>query len=83
METLQTSTSPALVVEMEKYGDILLKADKAVFQKSRTDAWRFVYLTTRSGEVIGSQDCCQRSVEAALKIGQGQSFGGQTPRDEQ
>ena len=73
----------SLVVEMEKYGDILLKADKAVFQKSRTDAWQFVYLTTRSGEVIGSQDCCKRSVEAALKIGQGQSFGGQIPRDEQ
>jgi hypothetical protein len=69
-----------LVLEIEKYGDILLEADKAVFQMSGTDTWQFLYLTTRSGKVIGSQDCCERSVEAAVKTGQWQSFGGQIPR---
>ena len=72
----------SLSAEMGKYGDIMLEADNVVFERSGAEAWQFLYLTTRSGEVIATQDCCRRTVEAFLKTGQGQSFGGQVPREE-
>ena len=65
-----------LVEEMEKYGDILQEASSATFAQVDGQGWRFEYCTTRSGKVIGSLACYERTRENMERVGPGVSLGG-------
>ena len=61
-----------LSIEMEKYKDLLQEADSATFASVGIDDWKFQYLTTKSGKVVGTRECCERTVEKMDSISQGQ-----------
>ena len=65
-EAFPTLELKGLVTEMEKYGDVLQNANTATFEKVGTGPWQFLYVTTRSGEVLGTLQCYERTV-ATLK----------------
>ena len=65
-----------LVEEMEKYGDILRESSSATFTQVGRQSWRFEYCTTRSGKVIGSLACYERTRENMGRVGPGVSLGG-------
>ena len=52
-----------LTEEMEKYGDILQEAESAILARAESNDWEFLYLTTRSGQVIGTVECYERTIE--------------------
>lgn len=59
-----------LFEEMEAYGDLLKHADSATFSYSSDENWQFEYLTTKTGRVIGSKTCYERTIsmrESALR----------------
>ena len=57
-----------LVAEMEKYGDLLQDADRATFARTETNDWEFLYLTTRSGRVIGTAKCHERTIATLRRM---------------
>ena len=63
-EDFPTINLAAAADQIEQYTDIMQGADNAVFERSGGDDWRFLYLTTKSGKVIGDADCCERTVVA-------------------
>lgn len=65
-----------LVEEMEKYGDILREASSATFTQVGRQSWRFEYCTTRSGKIVGSVACYERTKEIMERVGPGISLGG-------
>ena len=52
-----------LVDTVTKFGDILEQADSATFMLSKTENWKLQYLTTKSGETIGTKECYDRTIE--------------------
>lgn len=58
-----------LVAEMEEYGDLLQDADRATFALTETNDWEFLYLTTRSGRVIGTTKCYDRTITTLSLMG--------------
>ena len=58
-----------LVAEMEKYGDLLQDADRATFARTETNDWEFLYLTTRSGRVIGTTKCHETTIATLRRMG--------------
>lgn len=52
-----------LTAEMEKYGDLLQKAQEVTFSQVGVDAWEFQYLKTRTGEVLGTPTCFDRTLQ--------------------
>ena len=61
-----------LTAEMEKYRDLLQDADSARFARVGADDWEFLYLTTRSGQVIGTLECYERAFELLRSMRRGQ-----------
>ena len=47
--------------EIEKYRDVLNDADKIILARVKTNDWRFLYATTRSGKVIGTLECYENT----------------------
>ena len=52
-----------LAAEIEKYGDLLDVAQEVTFVRAGVDDWKFQYLKTRKGQVIGSLECHERTVQ--------------------
>ncbi len=63
-----------LTTEMEKYGDLLQHASEATFAMTEDGKWNLLHLKTRTGEVIGTQECYERTIEKAGDI-KGVSLG--------
>ena len=57
-----------LTAEMEKYGDLLRQAEEATFARTEAGEWEFQYLTTRTGEVLGSVKCHKRKMDKLRRI---------------
>ena len=57
-----------LTSEMEKYGDVLQQAEEATFLRTDT-GWKFQYLKTRTGEVLGSEECYSRTLRRLRGVG--------------
>lgn len=57
-----------LTAEMEKYGDLLQQAEEVTFLRTDT-SWKFQYLKTRTGEVLGSQECYSRTLKRLRSAG--------------
>lgn len=52
----------SLRAELEKYKDVLHGADSITFGREGSDRWRFLYMTTKAGQVIGSLECFERTM---------------------
>ena len=70
-----------LTAEMEKYGDLLQEAESAVFARVGGDHWKLQYLTMRSGQVIGTRDCYNRTIELLHGMGQSRPPKDVPPED--
>lgn len=57
-----------LTAEMENYKDLLHDAEEVTFALSGTDNWEFRYLKTKTGEVVGTADCYERTRERSRNI---------------
>ena len=66
-----------LTVEMEKYGELLQEADCATFARVGVNDWEFLYLTTRSGKVIGTLECHKRTLDLLHSIRKGRDSGAE------
>ncbi len=64
-----------LTVEMEKYGDILQQAEEAVFCRME-GKWEFQYLKTCTGEVVGTRECYNKTIERARNVGRASTTNG-------
>lgn len=53
----------SLTAEMEKYGDLLQHAEEATFAQTENGNWDFLHLKTRTGEVVGTLKCYERTAE--------------------
>ena len=53
----------SLTAEMEKYGDLLQHAEEATFAQAEDGNWEFLHLKTRTGEVVGTLKCYERTAE--------------------
>ena len=73
-EEFQGINLEKLTAEMEKYGDLLQHASEATFAMTEDGEWKFLYLKTRTGEVIGTQECYEKTTEKAGYL-KGISFG--------
>ena len=71
-EEFQTIDMTKLTAEMEKYRDLFQDADSATFARVGTNSWKFQYLKTRSGKVIGTLDCYKRTRETLRRMGRDQ-----------
>ena len=60
-EEFPTLDLKKITAEMEKYGDLLQEADSATFARVGINDWKFEYLTTRSGKVVGTRNCYERT----------------------
>ena len=52
-----------VVAEMEQYGDLLRQAQEVTFFRAGTNDWKLQHLKTRAGEVIGTLECYNRTME--------------------
>ena len=52
-----------LIVEMEKYADLLQDAEEVTFARVGIDDWQFLYLKTQSGQVIGTAECYEKTLQ--------------------
>ena len=51
-----------LITEIAKYADLLEDAEEATFARIGIDDWEFLYLKTKSGRVIGTMECYQKTL---------------------
>ena len=70
-----------LAAEMEKYGDILQEAESAVFARVGINDWKLQYVTTRSGQVIGTLECYERTKEMFHRMKQSPGSEDAPPGD--
>ena len=52
-----------LTAEMSKYVDLLEDAEEVTFARKGTDGWEFVYLKTKSGKVVGTRECYEKTLQ--------------------
>ena len=52
-----------LTTEMEKYGDLLQRAEEVTFARTGGGDWELQYLKTRTGEVFGTSESYKRTIE--------------------
>ena len=57
-----------LAVELKKYRDIFLHAEEATFLRTGDDGWKFQYLKTHKGEILGTRECYGRTLERLLEV---------------
>ena len=63
-----------LTVEMTKYADLLEDAEEITFSRVENDDWELLYFKTRSGKVIGTKECYERTLQRS-KGNRGVSIG--------
>ena len=51
----------SLRAEIEKCSDLLQHADSVTFGREGASNWKFLYMTTKTGEVIGTLECFDRT----------------------
>ena len=72
-----------LTAEMEEYGELLQEADCATFTRVGVNDWEFLYLTTRSGKVIGTLECHERTLDLLRSMRKGRdSEAEDSPQDD-
>ena len=52
-----------LTTEMSMYVDLLEDAEEVTFARKGTDGWEFAYLKTKSGKVVGTRECYEKTLE--------------------
>ena len=52
-----------LTMEMTKYADLLEDAEEITFNRVGIDDWELLYFKTRSGRVIGTKECYERTLQ--------------------
>ena len=57
-----------LATELKKYRDILLHAEEVTFLRTGPDGWKFQYLKTRKGEILGTGECYSRTLERLREV---------------
>ena len=57
-----------LRAEIEKYSDLLQGADSVTFGREGDNNWEFLYLTTKTGEVIGTLECFERTMKTLDEV---------------
>lgn len=62
-EEFQNLDLTKLTAEMENYGDLLECAEEATFARLENREWKFQYLKTRTGKVIGTPECYERTIK--------------------
>ena len=83
LDRVQNSEEPPkidlqkLAAEIEKYSDLLQLAQEVTFVKSEVDDWKFQYLKTRTGEVIGTLECLELTVQRYQEQGQNDQGGSE------
>lgn len=55
---------------IEKYRDLIQEADSVTFGREGDGNWEFLYLTTKTGKVIGTFECFDRTVKLLNEISQ-------------
>lgn len=55
---------------IEKYKDLIQEADSVTFGREGDSNWEFLYLTTKTGKVIGTFECFDRTVKLLNEISQ-------------
>lgn len=53
----------SLTEAMEEFGEFLQCAEEATFARAGNNGWEFQYLKTRSGKVIGTPECYERTIK--------------------
>ena len=69
-EEFPTIDLKKLVSEMEKYSDLLQEASSVTFARIGTNNWELQYMKTRSGKVIGTRECYERTLRRLGEMGQ-------------
>lgn len=64
----------SLTEAMEGHGELLQCAEEATFARAGNNDWEFQYLKTRSGRVMGTPECYERTVKK-LETVKGVSMG--------
>lgn len=54
--------------ELEKYKDVLHGADSITFGREGNDRWKFLYMTTKAGQVIGTRECFERTLKTLDEV---------------
>ena len=54
--------------EMEKIRDLLQISDSVTFGYERENGWEFLYLTTKTGNLIGASKCFDRTMELHKEV---------------
>ena len=57
-----------LATELKKYRDILLHAEEVTLLRTGPDGWKFQYLKTRKGEILGTGECYSRTLERLREV---------------
>ena len=52
-----------LIEEMTRYADMLEDAEEITFNRVGIDDWELLYFKTRSGRVIGTKECYERTLQ--------------------
>ncbi len=60
-EEFPTLDLKKLTAEMEMYGDLLQEASSATFARVGVNDWKLQYLTTRTGKVVATLNCHERT----------------------
>lgn len=68
-EDFPTLCLKKIVDELEEYRDVLADASRIVLSRVGTDGWKFLYATTQSGEVIGTEECYNKTLDSIRNLG--------------
>ena len=58
----------SLRAEIEKYSDLLQVADSVTFGREGASNWKFLYLTSKTGKVIGTSECFDRTLRVLDEV---------------
>ena len=61
----------SLRAEIEKYSDLLQLADSVTFGREGAGNWKFLHMTTKTGKVIGTLDCFDRTLKVLNEVSKG------------
>ena len=68
---LQDLDLKQLRAEIEKYKDLLQEADSITFGREGNGDWEFQHMTTKSGKVIGTLSCYERTMKLLAEVWSG------------
>ncbi len=52
-----------LTAEMSKFADLLEDAEEVTFARKGIDDWEFLHLKTKSGKVVGTRECYEKTLQ--------------------